>query len=140
MKVAIPHWQGRISPLFDAADNLLLVDIEDGRELKRNRFNLKSSDPHRRAEEVSRLGADMLLCGAVSRELETALRGNGVQVVAFICGDVDGVVDALLCGRLSDARFRMPGQEKKRPPIATRRRGRRDRGRQHPDRQSDLKR
>jgi len=27
MKVAIPHWQGRISPVFDVAGALLLVDV-----------------------------------------------------------------------------------------------------------------
>ncbi len=139
MKVAIPHWQGRISPLFDAADTLLLIEIEDGREVKRNNFNLSRRDPLRRAQEVARLGADMLLCGAVSRELETALLGAGVQVVGFICGEVDGVIAAFLGGKLSHSRFHMPGWEKKQPD-ATRTGRVRGRGKRHPDRSSAGKR
>jgi predicted Fe-Mo cluster-binding NifX family protein len=139
MKVAIPHWQGRISPLFDAADTLLLIDIEDGREVKRDNFNLSRRDPLRRAREVSRLGADMLLCGAVSRELETALLGAGVQVVGFICGEVDGVIAAFLGGTLSHSRFQMPGWEKERPGAARPGRVKR-RGKRPPDQRSTVKR
>ena len=129
MKVAIPHWQGRISPLFDAAGTLLLIDIEEGREVKRDNFKLSRRDPLRRAQEVSRLGADMLLCGAVSRELENALLGAGVRVVGFICGDLEGVIAAFLGGTLSHSRFHMPGWENNRPgavrPGRAKRRGKR---------------
>ncbi len=140
MKVAIPHWQGRISPLFDAADTLLLIDIEKGRELKRTHSTLSHSDPLRRALEVSRLGADMLLCGAVSRELENALLGAGVHVVGFVCGEVEGVIAAFLDGTLADSRFHMPGREKKPQPEITRPGSGSGRGKRYPDHRSAGKR
>jgi len=30
MKIAIPNWQGRVSPVFDVARDVLLVDVVDG--------------------------------------------------------------------------------------------------------------
>jgi predicted Fe-Mo cluster-binding NifX family protein len=109
MKIAIPHWRGRVSPVFDASDSMVVIDIEDGRERRRENVALYSRDPFRRAQEVSGLGADVILCGAVSQTLERALLGAGVRVQGFICGNVDVVVNAFLHGRLSEARFHMPG-------------------------------
>jgi predicted Fe-Mo cluster-binding NifX family protein len=110
VKIAIPHWQGRISPVFDVSENLVLIDIEGGREQRRENVILQSRDPFRRAKEVSGLGAKVVLCGAVSHELEHALAGAGVEVVGFVCGDLEAVVTAFLRGELADGGFLMPGR------------------------------
>lgn len=109
MKIAIPYWQGRVSPVFDASDSIVVIDIERGHERRRDNFRLASSEPVRRAQEVAALGAEMVLCGAVSRTLESALIGAGVRVKGFICGDLDALVEAFLTGKLSDTCFQMPG-------------------------------
>jgi predicted Fe-Mo cluster-binding NifX family protein len=109
VKIAIPYWQGRVSPVFDVAESLILIDIEDGREVRREKAMLASRDPFGRAKEVSALGTAVLLCGAVSHPFETALMGAGIQVVGFVCGDLEAVVTAFLRGQLADVRFHMPG-------------------------------
>jgi len=125
MRIAIPHWQGRISPVFDVAGTLCLIDIEDGREVRRQSVSLSSRDPFRRVAEVSALRMDVLICGALSYPLERALIGAGVQVACCICGEVDAVVDAYLRGRLADRRFLMPGCPNTRQGNRFRHRGRR---------------
>jgi predicted Fe-Mo cluster-binding NifX family protein len=117
MKIAISHWHGRIAPVFDVADNLLLIDIEEGR--RRGRENVSLSpyrDSFGRARDVSALGVHVLLCGAVSHTLETALIGSGIQVYGFLCGNMDDVLDAFLQNRLSDERFFMPGHHAESQP------------------------
>ncbi len=114
MRVAIAHWQDRISPVFDVSDRLLLIDIEDGRELSREDNVLNCSGPFERAREVYRLGVQVLLCGAVSRPLETALISAGVRVIGFICGGLEDVLNAYIKGRLADKCFQMPGYGEKR--------------------------
>lgn len=118
MKIAIPHWQGRVSPVFDASDAIVVIDIERGRERRRDNFRLASFDPVRRAHEVAGLGAEVVLCGAVSRTLENALIGAGIRVKGFVCGDLDALVEAFLAGMLSDACFQMPGARRAQPPAA----------------------
>lgn len=120
MKIAIPHWQGRVSPVFDASDAVVVIDIERGRERRRDNFKLASFDPVRRAQEVAGLGAEVVVCGAVSRTLENALIGAGIRVKGFICGDIDALVEAFLAGTLSDACFQMPGAHRSQPPSAPR--------------------
>jgi predicted Fe-Mo cluster-binding NifX family protein len=100
--------------VFDVSDRLLLIDIEEGRELKRKDNVLNCRGPFERAREVSRLGVQVLLCGAVSRPLETALISSGVRVIGFICGGLEDVLNAYINGRLADKCFQMPGHGAKR--------------------------
>lgn len=109
MRIAIAHWGERISPVFDVTDNLYVFEIEGTREISRERRSLVSRNPFQRALEVSGLGVDLVVCGALSHVQETALTRAGIQVAGFICGDVEAVVHAFLNGRLADGRFLMPG-------------------------------
>ena len=118
MRVAIPYWQGRVSPVFDVADYLLLVDVEKSAEVYRECRVLTDSDPLRRAREMVSLGTEVLICGAISLVLETALTGDGIKVFGFVCGNVEEIVGAFLSGDLANSRFTMPGR------CSQRRRGR----------------
>jgi predicted Fe-Mo cluster-binding NifX family protein len=109
MKIAIAYWQDRISPVFDVSDKLCLIDIENGNEVRRENKILKNRDPYKRAKEISEIGIDVLVCGAISRILEMALSCTGIRVTGFMCGNLDTVISAFLCGQLTDGRFFMPG-------------------------------
>jgi predicted Fe-Mo cluster-binding NifX family protein len=104
MKVAIAHWQSRVSPVFDVADRLFLITIEDSREVHRESLRLTSRDPFERARILAERGVDVLLCGAVSSALEKALTASGIQVLGFLGGEVESIVAAFLDGQLNDGR------------------------------------
>jgi predicted Fe-Mo cluster-binding NifX family protein len=109
MKVAIPVWKGRISPVLDVASKVLLVEIISHRELNRQEYTLVPSNPWARAQAIRQLGAEVLICGAVSRQLEAALRSAEIQVICNICGPVEAVLTAYCEGRLDENVFLMPG-------------------------------
>jgi len=109
MRVAIPQWQGRVSPVFDVAGNLQLIDIENGREVRREQRPLPRTDPLARVAEFLSLGAGILICGAISAPMEARLVSGGVRVIGFTCGTVDDVLSAFLKGELASRAFMMPG-------------------------------
>ena len=109
MKVAIPIWNGRISPVFDVARHLLVVEIDGGVESERREEAIDGTDLVRRAEEVSRSGVDVLICGAISRPLETMLAAGGVEVIPHTCGSAEEVLRAFLAGQFTAQSFLMPG-------------------------------
>jgi predicted Fe-Mo cluster-binding NifX family protein len=106
MKVAIAHWQDRISPVFDVADRLFLLDVEDGREVRRESLRLASRDAFDRAQELVELEVNVLLCGAISLGLEKALISAGIRVVGFLGGEFENIIHVFLDGKLDDGRVR----------------------------------
>ena len=109
MKIAIPVSDARISPVFDAARRLLLVDIEDGREVGRTEEVREESQLAPRASRIAELHTDVLVCGAISRPLQAMLISAGVEVIPQTCGQVEEVVQAFISGQLSGDAFIMPG-------------------------------
>jgi predicted Fe-Mo cluster-binding NifX family protein len=109
MKVGISTWQGRVSPVFDVARRLVLVEVGPGQELTRAEERIEQTHLSRRAERVARLGIDVLICGAISRPLEAMLVSAGVRVIPQTCGPVEDVLQAFVTGRLTEEAFLMPG-------------------------------
>jgi predicted Fe-Mo cluster-binding NifX family protein len=126
MKVAVPDWQGRVSPVFDVAEHVVLVDLDDNQDESQHTESLGNTAPHERARRLSELGVEVLVCGAISWPLEALLTANGIRVIPLICGDVVAVVRAFRDGTLKDERFAMPGCCRKRRQMRNRRRRRGD--------------
>jgi predicted Fe-Mo cluster-binding NifX family protein len=102
-----------VSPVFDVANDLLLVDVEGSIESHRESRVLSSSDFFERAREILDLGAELLICGAISLTLETAITATGVDVYSFLCGNIEEIVSAILDGDLENPRYLMPGRYSK---------------------------
>lgn len=123
MKVAVSALAGRISPVFDVARSLTVVDVEDGTEVRREAAILEETEPASRARRVAQLGVKVLICGAISAPLEAMLVSAGVQVILYVCGPVEEVLQAFVSGRLTDQAFLMPGCCGRRQRVRHRRRG-----------------
>lgn len=104
-RVALPICRGRISPVFDVAQRLRLVEIRDGVAIDQVE-HLVGGD---RVRGLAELGVRVLICGAVSCELERDLRAQRIEVISGIRGPVDEVVEAYLADRLRDQEYVMPG-------------------------------
>lgn len=109
MRVAIPLWRGRVSPVFDEASRILLVDITDKQERHRSVESLVPRNPFERAQLLPELGVDLLICGMISQTQQTALASAGIRVIPHICGCMDEVISALIDGRIENGALLMPG-------------------------------
>ena len=109
MRIAIPHWRGRVSPMFDESRRLLLVDIKNGQEINRIEEILVLGNPLLRVKQVRKTGADLLVCGAISLALKHNLQATGITVLGFTCGSIDDIIEAILERTLMDPKFAMPG-------------------------------
>ena len=114
MKIAIPVWDNRISPVFDTASRLLIVEVEDQKEALRFETTLDDQELSRRCLRIQGLGIDMLICGAISRPYSRMLIGSGIQIISEISGHAEEVLKAYLQGALSHTRFLMPGCKRNR--------------------------
>ena len=109
MKIAIPIYNDSVSNVFDFAHRLLLVEIENGKEAKRSEVTLESLLLPQRASQLKSLGVDTLVCGAISRVLANMVTSSGIQLLPYVTGRVDDILQAYLTGQLAKPEFSMPG-------------------------------
>ncbi len=109
MRIAIPVWGERISPVFDTAEQLLVVDFVGREEIARHRLELADGSLSTRLERLKSSGPEVLLCGAISRPLVDLLDAAGIEVIPFLAGNITDLLEAYLEDRLPDPRYLMPG-------------------------------
>ena len=109
MKIAIPIYNDSVSNVFDFATRLLLVDIENDKETNRSEVALESQSLSQRTGQIKNLEVDVLVCGAISRVLANMVTTSGIQVLPYVTGSIDDVLQAYLTGQLVKPEFSMPG-------------------------------
>lgn len=115
--------------MFDVAERLLVVNIENGREVNRHEERITETVVSCRAARLAELGIDILVCGAISRPLEEMIAAGGVQMVPWRCGAVENVLQAFVSGQLKEEAHLMPGCCGRRQQARGRGRHRGSRGR-----------
>ncbi len=108
MKVAIPVCEGRVSNVFDFACKAVLIEFSGDEELARTEVALSGQGPTR-IVMLERLGADTLICGAISRPLASWASVCGIRLFPYVTGVVNDVIEAFKKGQLGSERFVLPG-------------------------------
>lgn len=108
-KIALAVWQNRISPVFDSSRDLLIVETENGKENARRYVILKIYTPAARADELSDMGVQVLICGAISQPFANAIESRGIYIIPFVAGDINPVIRSFLEGKILNSDLYMPG-------------------------------
>jgi predicted Fe-Mo cluster-binding NifX family protein len=109
VRLAIPTRSNRISPVFDSAGQVLLVDLDEGDERSRCIAPLPADSLPARVTRLQELGVKVLICGGISRPLRQMVEAGGIRVYPWRAGPVDDVLLAYRQGRIDDACWLMPG-------------------------------
>ena len=109
MKIAIPTWNGRVSPVFDTASRLVIVEIAKESETARFETDISEHFLPSKSMRLTGLGINTLICGAISRPLAYMITAAGIKLIPWIAGQVEEVIQAFLTNTLFDPRFIMPG-------------------------------
>jgi len=115
MIIAIPVFNTRLSPLFDTAGNILLINWDGEKELKRELISATHLDSLRKFKRLKELNTDVLLCGAISSDVMEYFISSNIKIIAFLCGEFEEILTSFKKGDiLNDNRFSMPGCCRKR--------------------------
>lgn len=109
MKIAVPVWNDCVSTVLDFAECLLIADCESGRIRHRSVIDLAGTTGAEKAVYLRGLEIQVLLCGAVSRPMERMITAAGIEIIPFLRGRADAVIDAYLAGYLFEPGFMLPG-------------------------------
>jgi predicted Fe-Mo cluster-binding NifX family protein len=114
MKMALTVWGNRISPVFDAANMLLVVEIENTKIISRRYEPCYPELTTRLAVRLTEMNVTILICGAISEMPANVLEANGIKLIPFITGDAGDVIDAYVKNIPFMPAFLMPGCSYKR--------------------------
>jgi len=108
MKIAIPIWNNCVSSAFDFANRLLLINIKNGSETNRTEIPLEKESDLQKAGRLKNLEVDVLICGAISRSLSSQVTSLGIEVLPYVLGPVDEILNAYMTGQLGQSKYAMP--------------------------------
>lgn len=110
MKVAMPIWQGRISPVMDAATRLLVAEYDGNQqEVDRIEEPIAGKSTFHLARHLTDMGIDLLICGAISHPLYSLVAAQGIKVIPWITGQTEEILKAYHSNRLGTRQYMMPG-------------------------------
>jgi hypothetical protein len=92
---------------------MVIVDINHGREIKRQEISLENLTLAQRLEIFTRWGVRKIICAGVSEVMCRFLSGSRIALISGVAGDIEKIINAYLCNHLDDACFVMPGKSSK---------------------------
>lgn len=110
MKVGIAIWDDQVSPLLDAATQLLIAEIAECAVKSKEIVRLPLLIPAHRVSFIQETSIEVLICGALSRHYESMLGLCNIKVVPWIRGSVDDVTAAYMRGELDRVDYCLPGR------------------------------
>ena len=111
MRIAVSIWEDKISPVLDTASKLLIIENETQRETSCFEVYLLEQHIPQRCSFIRGLDLDVLICGAVSRQLAGMLTASGIKIISGISGPAEDVLKAYLKEGLLHSEFFMPGSK-----------------------------
>jgi len=108
MNVAITVWDQRISPVFDAAETLLIAKVKESEIIGRKMRSFQSGRFDRFVQLLDEMNVRVLICGALCAGPANLLESHNIHVISFIAGDAEQVLQLYVQGKELDE-FAMPG-------------------------------
>ncbi|BBO71185.1 hypothetical protein DSCA_51150 [Desulfosarcina alkanivorans] len=109
IRIAIPIFRNKVSPVFDSCTRVFLVDIEANREIDRKEIYLDALALTERVTILLKSGVDTVICGGISDVMASMLTGVKIDLISDITGEVDHVLKAYLDRGLDQTQFHLPG-------------------------------
>ena len=109
MKVAIPTWNERVSPVFESAATFVVLELESRRQKTRAEAHLTETLPLAKVRWLVDHNIDVLICGAIARSVSDLVIASGISLVPWVCGEIDAVIEAFQANALPHPDFTMPG-------------------------------
>ncbi len=112
-RIAITVWRNRVSPVFDASQRLLIVEIEGGCVSGQYYHSFNPSLLEGLIDFLSQHEIVLLVCGAVTQETTDTLQQASVKVISFITGTEQEVLQMALLEKPTWDLLKMPGCRRK---------------------------
>lgn len=98
--LAIPNFGERISPRIDYAETLQLIKVEDKKVVQKDTIKIIAHSNLERINQIIRLKPDVVICDGISNLLHDKLVENKIDIIPWVHGVVDEIVEKYLNGKI----------------------------------------
>ncbi len=105
MRVAIPRMGEMVAPCFEYCSMMAVFTIAGDGAVDQVDFPLRSRDPFDRVRLLKDRKVDTVICGGMQDIYEDLVRASGFEVISWVSGRVEDLLDMYLRGQL------VPGTE-----------------------------
>jgi len=109
IRVAIPTFQDRVSPVIDSCAHLLIIEIDQSDEVERKNVYWGDMSLAERCKILQKIDVHIVICGGISETFANMLRSLDVRLINGIAGDIEAVLSAYKGDQLNSPAFYMPG-------------------------------
>lgn len=100
MKIAVPRKGDTVAPCFGHCAMMSIYTITDGQVTASVDFPMRSHDPLDRVRLLRDQKVETIICGGVQEYLENCLNASGINVISWVSGSVDGLLELFIRGQL----------------------------------------
>jgi len=100
VKVAIPQFNGRVSPRFDYAPDFLILRLEDNKELDRKVISTRGLGPWRMIHLLEAEEVEAVVCGGIENFWAENLERGGIRIYPWVSGEIENVIHLLCQGKM----------------------------------------
>ncbi len=112
MKIAITIWGNRVSPVFDAAATLLVVQIENRMVVKKSYESFDPETPFDLIKLLKKMQVPVLICGAISTKPADLIVNNDIKLISFVTGNALKLIENFARKQTIEKSNMMPGCSK----------------------------
>jgi predicted Fe-Mo cluster-binding NifX family protein len=109
VRVAVPIFRSRVSPVFDSSTRVIIIDVEHNKETKRDEIYLDKMSLVERVSVLQKSKVTTIVCGGISNVFRNMLEKGKIGLITGIAGKVDQVLVAYLSENLNDPKFHLSG-------------------------------
>jgi len=109
MHLALTLWDNRVAPVFDFAASCLVLKKENDCLEALEQISLPEGSLSKRIGSLQAHKVELLLCGALSNEARRLLQFHDIEVIAFLSGSKETILQGLQSGDLINMAFALPG-------------------------------
>ena len=111
-RIAIPMFRRKVSPVFDTCSRVLLVDIDNQKEVDRREIYLDALSMMERLVILEKSRISVIICGGISDVMGNMLIAKKINLISDITGEIDRVVKTYLAGNLQKPQLRAGNLQK----------------------------
>ena len=109
MKIAIALFGTRVSPRFDCAPKLRVVEVDNAEILTAHEVSVENWDAGKRIKKLAELGVNSFICGGIDGFSMHQLNSLGIIVYSWVTGEAEEALSCLLKGQLKSGFIIGPG-------------------------------